>query len=101
MSEEKETTMAIAAPAPERRKLRKVRTGLVVSDKMDKTVVVRIERIKMHAKFKKYIRVWKTVKAHDEANSCHAGDQVQIVETRPRSKDKRWRVTKIVKRAEL
>lgn len=83
-----------------RRGSRKVRTGVVVSNKMDKTVVVRIERIKLDPMYKKYTRVWKKVKAHDQENSCRVGDQVQLRETRPLSKDKRWRVTKILKRAE-
>jgi len=90
---------AAAAQKTEERGHRKLRSGVVVSDKMDKTVVVRLERIKMHAKYKKYIRIWKTVKAHDEKNDCRVGDQVQLVETRPLSKDKRWRVQKIIKRA--
>ena len=89
-----------AAPAENKRGHRKVRSGVVVSDKMDKTVVVRIERLKMHAKYKKYIKAWKKVKAHDERNDCRAGDQVQIIESRPTSKDKRWRVMKIIKRAQ-
>jgi small subunit ribosomal protein S17 len=78
---------------------RKVRTGIVMSDKMDKTVVVRIERTKMHRKYKKYIRVWKNIKVHDEENTCKKGDVVQLTETRPLSKDKRWRVTSVLRRA--
>ena len=77
----------------------KVRTGVVMSDKMDKTIVVRIERTKMHRKYKKYIRVWKNVKAHDAENKCKIGDVVQLTETRPISKDKRWRVTQVLRRA--
>ena len=98
MNEANETAVAGVAAG---RRLHKVRTGTVVSDKMDKTVVVKIERMKMHARYKKYIRIWKKVKAHDEQNSAHVGDQVQIVETRPLSKDKRWRVSKVLKRAEI
>lgn len=79
---------------------RKVRTGMVVSDKMDKTVVVRLERTKLQARYKKYIRVWKRVKAHDKDNSCRVGDQVQLIESRPLSKSKRWRVHKVLRRAE-
>ncbi len=90
---------AAVAKALNKRGHRKVRTGLVVSDKMDKTVVVRIERVKMHTRYKKYIRVWKKVKAHDEQNDCRQGDQVQIIESKPLSKDKRWRVNKVLKRA--
>ena len=77
-----------------------MRTGVVVSNKMDKTVVVRIERIKMHRRYKKYIKVWKKVKAHDEGNTCREGDVVEIIETRPLSREKRWRVMKILKRTE-
>ncbi|MFO8058794.1 MAG: 30S ribosomal protein S17 [bacterium] len=79
---------------------RKVRTGVVVSDKMDKTVVVRLERTKLHARYKKYIRAWKRVKAHDKDNSCRVGDEVQLIESRPLSKSKRWRVHKVLRRAE-
>jgi len=91
---------AVTAEVEKERGHRKVRTGVVVSDRMNKTVVVRIERIKMHPKYKKYIRVWKKVKAHDEENTCREGDRVQVIESRPLSKDKRWRVMKIVRRAE-
>ncbi len=84
----------------DRRGHRKVRTGVVVKDKMDKTVVVRLERTKLHARYKKYIRVWKQVKAHDKDNSCRVGDKVQLIESRPLSKDKRWRVHKVLRRAE-
>ena len=79
---------------------RKSLIGTVVSNKMDKTVVVKIERIKMHPKYKKYIRVWKKVKAHDQNNTCQEGDLVQIMETRPLSRQKNWRVLKIVKKAQ-
>jgi len=77
----------------------KVRRGTVVSDKMDKTVVVRVERLTEHPRYKKVIRRAKKFKAHDETNQCHVGDLVEIVETRPLSKDKRWRVTEIVRKA--
>ena len=89
---------AVAPDKNQGRGMRKTRTGNVVSNKMDKTVVVRIERMKMHPKFKKYIRVWKNIKAHDAENKCLIGDVVEIVETRPVSKDKRWRVSRIVTR---
>jgi len=79
---------------------RKVRTGVVVGDKMDKTVLVRLERTKLHARYKKYIRVAQRVKAHDKDNSCRVGDKVQLIESRPLSKDKRWRVHKVLRRAE-
>lgn len=77
----------------------KVREGIVVSDKMDKTVVVQIERRAAHPKYKKYLTIRKKVKAHDRNNSCHIGDRVQIVETRPLSRDKRWAVRQILGRA--
>ena len=79
---------------------RKTRMGQVVSDKMDKTVVVAVERLERHPLYKKTIRRTTKFKAHDENNECRIGDQVQIMETRPLSKDKRWRVVSVVKRAE-
>lgn len=81
------------------RGIRKERIGVVVSDKMDKTVVVSVRRRYKHPLFKKYLRIDKRYKAHDEANECHIGDEVVLVETRPLSRDKRWRVKRIVKRA--
>jgi small subunit ribosomal protein S17 len=81
------------------RGLRKERMGLVVSDRMHKTVVVAVERTVMHPKYKKYLRRRTKIKAHDETNQSHVGDRVLIVECRPLSRDKRWRVSKIVERA--
>ncbi len=78
---------------------RKTRQGLVVSDKMDKTVVVAIERRVPHPVYGKMVTRTKRLKAHDEANSAKVGDTVRIVETRPLSKDKRWRLLEIVERA--
>ena len=78
---------------------RKVRTGLVVSDKMDKTVVVAITRRVPHPVYGKMVTRTKRLKAHDEENSAKTGDTVRIMETRPLSKDKRWRVVEIVERA--
>jgi small subunit ribosomal protein S17 len=83
---------------PETRRYRKVRTGLVTSDKMDKTVTVSVERLATHRYFHKAIRLQNTVKAHDEKNECRVGDLVQIVETRPLSKQKCWRVQKVIER---
>ena len=83
----------------EQRATRKTRTGLVVSDKMQKTVVVGIERRVPHPVYGKMVTRTKRVKAHDEANSAKTGDTVRIAETRPLSKDKRWRVVEIVERA--
>lgn len=72
--------------------------GRVTSDKMDKTVVVEVTRFKMHPVYKKYIRVRKRYKAHDEKNEFQTGDRVEIIEHRPLSKDKRWKVTKLIDR---
>lgn len=77
---------------------RKTRQGTVVSDKMDKTVVVRVERLTKHPQYNKVIKRAKKLKAHDEHNQCAIGDIVEIMETRPLSKDKRWRVTEIVRK---
>lgn len=78
---------------------RKVRIGTVVSNKMDKTVVVAIETIVTHPLYKKQIKRTTKFKAHDENNECGIGDVVRIMETRPLSKDKRWRVTSIIEKA--
>lgn len=78
---------------------RKVKIGKVVSDKMDKTVVVAIQDLEQHALYKKAVKKTVKFKAHDENNDAHVGDTVSIMETRPLSKDKRWRVVEIVERA--
>ena len=96
MAESMTTNNPPAAPA---RSARKVRLGIVVSDKMQKTVVVRIERRFAHPQYGKMVKRSTTVKAHDEANDAKTGDTVRIMETRPLSKDKRWRVVEIVDRA--
>ena len=80
---------------------RKTRVGLVVSDKMEKTVVVSITRRYMHTKYKKYIKERLKYKAHDENNECAIGDKVLIEETRPLSRDKRWRVKQILEKAPI
>lgn len=80
------------------RNSRKIRQGYVVSDKMDKTVVVAIEESVRHSLYGKSVKRTKKFKAHDEANECNVGDLVRIMETRPLSKDKRWRVVKIVEK---
>ena len=82
------------------RSRRKVRTGVVVSDGMDKTVMVRIDRQVRHALYDKTVRRSTTLAAHDEANDAHVGDTVRVMETKPISKSKRWRVVEIVERAE-
>ena len=81
------------------RAARKVRTGMVISDAMDKTVVVRIGSQVRHALYGKTVRRSTKLKAHDEAGEAHVGDTVRIMETRPLSKTKRWRVVEIVERA--
>ncbi|MCX7023488.1 MAG: 30S ribosomal protein S17 [Spirochaetes bacterium] len=73
--------------------------GIVVSDKMDKTVVVEITTRKLHPLYKKYVKSSKRIKAHDETNEAHVGDTVRVVESRPLSRDKRWRLAEIVERA--
>ena len=77
----------------------KVREGIVISDKMDKTVVVAVDRLVKHTQYKKYVRRRAHYKVHDEGNACGVGDRVLICETRPLSKDKRWRVRTIVEKA--
>ena len=77
---------------------RKSREGVVVSEAMQKTRVVRIERVYRHPKYQRVIRISKKLKAHDEANESHVGDRVLIEETRPMSKEKRWRIRKVLTR---
>jgi small subunit ribosomal protein S17 len=77
----------------------KVRNGVVVSDKMDKTVVVLVERLVQHTRYKKYVKQRKKYKAHDPENRCKTGDVVTIVETRPLSREKRWLVREVLKQA--
>ena len=83
----------------EQRGYRKTREGLVVSDKMDKTVVVEVEDRVKHPKYGKVLRRTKKYQAHDEQNQCGVGDRVLLMETRPRSATKRWRVAEIIERA--
>lgn len=78
---------------------RKTRVGTVVSDKMDKTVVVVVETLKTHPLYKKQMKYTKRFKAHDENNECGIGDKVKIMETRPLSKDKNWRLVEIIEKA--
>ena len=92
MSDEKTTEQA-------ERGRRKVRTGVVVSDGMDKTVMVRIDRQVRHSLYGKTVRRSSKLAAHDETNDAHVGDLVRVMETRPLSKTKRWRVVEIVERA--
>ena len=83
----------------ETRELRKVRVGKVVSDKMDKTIVVAIEDNVRHAKYGKIVKRTVKIHAHDEKNECSVGDKVAVMETRPLSKTKRWRLVEIVEKA--
>ena len=101
-------TETIRAPAPaetvgpgaaEERTRRKVRVGVVVSDKMDKTVLVRIDRRVRHPLYKKTVARSNKLAAHDETNDANVGDKVRVMETRPLSKTKRWRVTEVLERA--
>ena len=78
---------------------RKRQVGLVTSDKMDKTIVIEIEIVTRHPLYRKTIRRNKSLKAHDEANAAKVGDRVRVVETRPLSKEKRWRLVQILERA--
>jgi small subunit ribosomal protein S17 len=79
--------------------LRKTRTGLVVSNKMDKTITISIERKVPHPIYKKYFKKTTKLMAHDEKGECGVGDKVKIMETRPQSKNKRWRLVEIVEKA--
>jgi small subunit ribosomal protein S17 len=79
----------------------KTRTGTVISDKMDKTVVVLVESLRRHPLYKKGVRHTSKFKAHDEANACKVGDVVKIIETRPLSKEKCWRVAEVISRKEV
>jgi small subunit ribosomal protein S17 len=88
-----EAVAVLAAATPARRKQK---VGRVVSDKMDKTVVVAVESLKKHRLYKHTVRVTRRFKAHDDQNKCRTGDTVRIEETRPLSKDKRWRVVDIL-----
>ncbi len=82
-------------------KIRKTKTGIVISNKMDKTVVVLVENLRHHPLYKKVVRHTAKFKAHVEDNACGIGDTVKIMETRPLSKDKRWRVVEILRKKEV
>ena len=81
------------------RNLRKVLVGTVTSDKMDKTVVVAVENSVRHQKYGKIVKRTYKLKAHDEENKCQVGDKVKVMETRPLSKDKRWRLVEVIEKA--
>ncbi len=94
-----ETITQAAVGTEEARNRRKLRTGIVSSDKMDKTVVVTISNLVRHPMYGRILKRSKKLKAHDETNDAHIGDTVEIMETRPLSKDKCWRVVRVVERA--
>ncbi len=87
-----------AETAVKARGIQKRKVGMVISDKMDKTVVVRVERLVPHPVYKKYVKRRNSIKAHDEKNEYQVGDRVEIIESRPISKDKRWRVNRLIDR---
>lgn len=89
----------MSQPTQGERTNRKVRTGVVVSEKMDKTVLVQIDRKVRHPLYQKTVRRSNKLAAHDESNDAHVGDTVRVMETRPLSKTKRWRVVEVVERA--
>jgi small subunit ribosomal protein S17 len=93
------TAGAATTPPDAERGKRKVRVGRVVSDKMEKTVVVAIDRLVKHAQYGRYVRRTRTFKVHDEKNECKVGDTIRFMETRPLSKEKRWRFVEFVERA--
>jgi small subunit ribosomal protein S17 len=92
-------TEAAVVEKEDERGRRKLRVGKVVSDKMDKTVVVVIERLVKHPEYKRYVRRRSRFKVHDEKNECKEGDTIRFMETRPLSKEKRWRFVEFVERA--
>jgi small subunit ribosomal protein S17 len=89
--------MVEPTPTKTERKPRRTMSGVVVSDKMQKTVVVRVEKVRTHRLYGKQVRLSERYKAHDEHNQCRVGDEVVIAESRPLSKDKRWNVVQIVR----
>jgi small subunit ribosomal protein S17 len=100
MAETAETTQSSTETATPAKGRRQVKVGRVVSNKMDKTVVVTVEETVTHRLYHRYLKKTKKFHAHDEENQCNVGDTVEIVSSRPLSKTKRWRVREIVKRAQ-
>ncbi len=92
MSEKKEENLKADKSKTQKETIKKKFQGVVVSDKQDKTIVVKVDRVKIHPKYKKRFTVSKKYKVHDEKNKCKEGDKVSFIECRPLSKDKRWRV---------
>jgi small subunit ribosomal protein S17 len=99
MSETETQATGETGKTPSKRKRRRILSGIVRSDKMQKTVVVEVTRRVLHATYKKYVTRRVRYKAHDEHGSCHTGDIVQIVEVKPLSRDKRWRVLRLLEQA--
>jgi small subunit ribosomal protein S17 len=93
------TETTVENPHSDKKPFRKTKVGTVVSDKMTKTVTVQVERLVLHQTFKKYYKRRNKFKAHDEKEQCGVGDVVEIIETRPMSKTKRWAVRKIIQKA--
>ena len=91
--------MAVETTNQEKKVIKKILMGEVVSDKMEKTIVVQITSRRLHRLYKKYVTKTKRIKAHDENREAHVGDTVRVIESRPMSKDKRWRLVEIVKKA--
>jgi small subunit ribosomal protein S17 len=81
------------------RNTRKTKVGVVVSDKMDKTCVIKVERVLRHPLYQRIVRKSEKIKVHDENNECRVGDRIKVMETRPLSRDKRWRLMEIVEKA--
>ena len=100
MAQDNEMAAKKADSEPKKR-MKKILTGEVVSNKMDKTIVVSYHRRKLHPMYKKYITVSKKIKVHDAQNVCGIGDLVRVIESRPLSKEKRWRLLEILEKAEL
>jgi len=99
MADETTKVAAASEAKPLERRFKRKLTGRVTSDKMDKTVVVEVVRYARHPVYRKYVRTRAKYKAHDEMNECKTGDRVEIVEHRPLSREKRWKVARVVKRA--
>jgi small subunit ribosomal protein S17 len=89
----------VSASTESARGVRRTKEGIVVSDRMEKTVVVAVQRLLRHPLYRRVIRQTRKYKAHDAANDCHVGDRVRIVESRPYSKEKKWRVIEVLERA--
>lgn len=99
MADEQSTPTAESQSASEKLRFKRRLVGRVTSDKMDKTVVVEVVRYAPHPMYKKYVRTRARYKAHDEKNECKVGDRVELLESRPLSREKRWKVVRVIERA--